>query len=109
MKIEHLNATIIEISGHFQDEVKFPDGTKGKIEFSFTYEGEFELLTVTSGVLVINDKASVTFSKSRTTLYTKKFGPVPEDLNYSEIIVDYFAKVSELAKGAEVDVKIKGV
>lgn len=109
MKIEHLNATITEISGHYQDGVKFPDGTEGRIEFSFTYEGEFGFLTVTSGVLVINDNASVTFSKSRTTFYTTKFGPVPEDLNYSEIIVDFFAKVSELSKGAEVDVKIKGV
>ena len=37
MKIEHLSATVSEILGHFQDGVKFPDGTEGRIEFSFTY------------------------------------------------------------------------
>ena len=109
MKIEHLSATVTELSGHYKNEVEFPDSTKGRIEFSFVYEGEFGTLTVTSGVLVVDDRSSVAFSKSRTTFYTTKIGPVPEDLNYSEIIVDHFAKVSELAKGADVKVEIKSL
>ena len=109
MKIEHLNATVTEISGHYQDGVKFPDGTEGRIEFSFTYEGEFGFLTVKSGVLVINDNASVTFSKSRTTFYSTKIGQIPEDLDYSEIVFGHFERVSDLVKDAEVEVKFKGL
>lgn len=109
MKIEHLNATITEISGHYKNEVEFPDATKGRIEFSFVYEGEFGTLTVTSGVLVINDNASVTFSKSRTTFYSTKIGLIPEDLDYSEIVFGHFERVSDLVKDAEVKVKLKGL
>ena len=109
MKITHQGARFEALTGFYTDEVVFSDGTKGKIEFNFLWNVEFNHMEeVTSGLLVIGPNQSVTFSKIGL-LHLTKLGAIPERISASEIISEHIGKVVEAMQRVEVEVKFKNI
>lgn len=106
MKISNLTVKISAVCGTYADIVTLPDGTSGKINFTFEYSSEYGHIHIDSGYLTVGSSSSVTFSKSATKYTTTQHGRIPDEWNTSQFIMDIIADLQANLASAKPEVKL---